>query len=131
MGSYHNIQKLTDQQWLNLYDVAYTAKDNSRHHWLMSSRKARPIRDAARADAVFIVPILTTPQGNRLVLTKEYRVTIDDVEYSFPAGLIDTGETIESTVRREMKEETGLDVDTIHHISPPVYSSAIDTIYLI
>ena len=80
--------------------------------------------DAVTADAVVIVAILATPQGNRLVLTKEYRVAIDDSEYGFPAGLIDENETIESTVRRELKEETGLEVATIHHISSPVYSSA-------
>ncbi|MHC4555442.1 MAG: NUDIX domain-containing protein, partial [Planctomycetota bacterium] len=45
-------------------------------------------------------------------------------ESGFPAGLIDANETIESAVRRELKEETGLDVVTIHHVSPPVYSSA-------
>ncbi|MHC5001334.1 MAG: NUDIX domain-containing protein [Planctomycetota bacterium] len=67
---------------------------------------------------------MRTPAGNRLVLTKEFRVPIDDVESGFPAGLIDANETIESTVRRELKEETGLDVVTIHHVSPPVYSSA-------
>ena len=124
MADGYDIQKLTDQRWLNLYDVEYTAKDGSPHHWLMCSRKDRPIEKAATPDAVVIVPIIATPQGNRLVLTKEFRVPIDDGEYGFPAGLIDENETIESTVRRELKEETGLEVAAIHHISPPVYSSA-------
>ena len=124
MDTDYTIRKLTDQPWLNLYDVAYTAKDDSTHHWLMCSRKDKPVEQAAEPDAVYIVPILPTPRGHRLVLTKEFRVAIDDVEYGFPAGLIDEGESIESTTRRELKEETGLDVKTIHHISPPVYSSA-------
>lgn len=124
MTKHYTIQKLTDQPWLNLFDVEYLTKDGSPHHWLMCSRKDKPVADAATPDAVVIVAILATPQGNRLVLTKEYRAAIDDGEYGFPAGLIDKGETIESTVRREMKEETGLDVVTIHHVSPPVYSSA-------
>ncbi|MDH4202869.1 MAG: NUDIX hydrolase [Phycisphaerae bacterium] len=122
--SKNNITKLTDQPWLNLYDVAYMAKDGSAHHWLMCSRKERPIEQAGEPDAVYIAAIVATPEGNRLVMTKEFRITIDDAEYGFPAGLIDDGETIESTVRRELKEETGLEVETIHHISPPIYSSA-------
>lgn len=124
MSKDYIIHKLTDRQWLNLYEVEYIAKDGSPHHWLMCSRKDKPVEQAAQPDAVVIVPILPTPQGNRLVLTKEYRVPINDDEYGFPAGLIDPGESIEATVRRELKEETGLDVETIHHISPPVYSSA-------
>ena len=124
MTTHYNIRQLSDQPWLNLFDVEYPTKDGSMHHWLMCSRKDKPVENAALPDAVVIVPILQTPGGNRLVLTKEYRVTIDDDEFGFPAGLIDENETIESTVRRELKEETGLDVATIHHVSPPVYSSA-------
>ena len=124
MATHYNITKLTNQPWLNLYDVEYATKDGSPHHWLMCSRKDKPVEEAAVPDAAVIVAILPAPEGNRLVLTKEFRVAIDDGEYGFPAGLIDAGESIESTVRRELKEETGLDIETIHHISPPVYSSA-------
>jgi ADP-ribose pyrophosphatase len=124
MAEHTHITKLTEQPWLNLFDVEYIAKEGSPHHWLMCSRKDKPVVDAATPDAVYIVAILPTPEGNRLVMIKEFRVAIDDGEYGFPAGLIDENETIESTVRRELKEETGLDVVTIHHVSPPVYSSA-------
>lgn len=121
----YSIKKLTDEKWLNLYDVDYRRPPMKQsHHWLVCSRKENPVTDAAVPDAVFIVPILKTPDGNRLVMTREFRVAIDDYEYGFPAGLIDDGETVESTVRRELKEETGLDLAAIHHISPPVYSSA-------
>lgn len=124
MTTHYTITKLTEKPWLNLFDVEYATKDGSPHHWLMCSRKDKPVVDATTPDAVYIAAILATPQGNRIVLTKEFRVPIDDGEYGFPAGLIDEGESIESTVRRELEEETGLEVVTIHHVSPPVYSSA-------
>jgi ADP-ribose pyrophosphatase len=124
MATHYTITKLTEQKWLNLFDVEYSTQDGSANHWQMCSRKDRPVEEAGVPDAAVIVPILPTPAGNRLVLTKEFRVPIDDGEYGFPAGLIDENESIESTVRRELKEETGLEVQTIHHISPPVYSSA-------
>ncbi len=123
MTPHYITKKLTDQPWLNLYDVEYATKDGSPHHWLMCSRKDRPIEEAATPDAVVIAAIVASPKGNRLVLTKEYRVPVVDNEFGFPAGLIDENETVESTVRRELKEETGLEVTAIHHISPPVYSS--------
>ena len=121
----YHIKKLTHERWLNLYDVEYQRNTmHQPHHWLMCSRKEKPVADAVQPDAVVIVPILKTPDGNRLVLTKEFRVPIWDGEYGFPAGLIDENETIESTVKRELKEETGLNVVKIHHVSMPVYSSA-------
>ena len=120
----YTLTKLTKKPWVNLFEVEYTTKNGSPHHWLMCSRKDNPIEDAAVPDAVVIVAILATPQGNRLVLTREFRVPIGDGEYGFPTGLIDKGESIESTVRRELKEETGLEVVRVHSISPPVYSSA-------
>ena len=63
-------------------------------------------------------------EGRKLVVTKEFRVPIWDYEYGFPAGLIDDGEDVEQTVSRELKEETGLELVRIKHISSPVYSSA-------
>lgn len=124
MESPYIIKKLTGEKWLNLYDVRYQRNNGRPHHWTMCSRKENPVADAAVPDAVVIVPIVQTPKGNRLVLTREFRVPVWDGEYGFPAGLIDGNETIESTVKRELKEETGLDAVKIHHVSMPVYSSA-------
>jgi ADP-ribose pyrophosphatase len=118
------LKKLTDCKWINLFEVFYTHKTTKERSWTMCSRKAHPITDAAKADAVMIVATVKTEQGERLVVTKEFRVPLWDYEYALPAGLIDDGEDITETITREMKEETGLDIVKIHHISMPVYSSA-------
>ena len=124
MADSYQLNKLTDEKWVNLYDVAYKREKTGAGSWQMCSRKERPIEEASKADAVFIVPILKRPEGHQLVMTKEYRIPIWDVEYGFPAGLIDEGESVEATVVRELKEETGLDVERICHVSMPVFSSA-------
>jgi ADP-ribose pyrophosphatase len=118
------LKKLTDCRWLNLFEVFYKHKTTQERSWQMCSRKAHPIMDAAKADAVMIIAIVKTKTGDRLVVTKEFRVPLWDYEYGFPAGLIDDGEDISTTITRELKEETGLDVVKVHHISLPVYSSA-------
>jgi ADP-ribose pyrophosphatase len=87
--------------------------------------------------AVMIVPYIDygykdTGKGYdhdiRLVVTKEYRITlgVDDgnfYEWGFPAGLIDKDETVEEAVKRELKEETGLDLKRVIRVSPFAYNT--------
>lgn len=124
MNDSYKLEKLTNCDWANLFDVHFKRKGQPERSWLMCSRKDKPIEDAAKADAVVIVPTIETNEGRRLVVTKEFRVPLWDYEYGFPAGLIDDGEEIEQTVARELKEETGLDLVRIKHVSMPVFSSA-------
>jgi ADP-ribose pyrophosphatase len=119
----YNIKKLTESKWLNLFEIEYKHKTR-RGRWMMSSRKNSPIKNAACPDAVVIIPVVKTPQGSRLVITKEFRVPIGDYEYGFPAGIIDPGESVNSAIRRELKEETGLELESIMHTSKPVFSSS-------
>jgi ADP-ribose pyrophosphatase len=90
----------------------------------MCSRKDKPIEDASKADAVVIVATINTDGGKRLVVTREFRVPIWDFEYGFPAGLIDDNKDVETAVSRELREETGLELARIKHVSMPVFSSA-------
>lgn len=120
----YEIKKLTDCTWLNLFEVRFTRNSGSDKAWLMCSRKNRPVEDATRADIVVIVATIDSQDGKRLVVTKEFRVPLWDYEYGFPTGLIDDGEDIATAASRELKEETGLDLVKINHISQPVFSSA-------
>jgi ADP-ribose pyrophosphatase len=115
---------LTKEKWLNLFAATY--RDGDREgRWVFASRKQKPYQEKTQADAAIIVPILLAPdQPPRLVLEKEYRVPVGDYVYGFPAGLLEEGENIEATVRREMLEETGFEVVRIKRITPPLYSSA-------
>ena len=123
MSDYYKLRKLTDCNWVNLFEVLYKRKQGPERSWLMCSRKGNPIADCS-PDAVVIIATIDGERGKMLVVTKEFRVPIWDYEYGFPAGLIDDGEDITETVRRELKEETGLDLLKITHVSTPVYSSA-------
>lgn len=56
-----------------------------------------------------IIYSLYGEKKNHVVLVRQYRFSIDDFVYEFPAGLVDKGEDPAQAGIREMKEETGLD----------------------
>jgi ADP-ribose diphosphatase len=117
------LDKLTDERWLNLFAATYEHNGHS-GRWVYASRKPNGVPDG-RPDAVIIVPILHVEgQPPRLVLIKEFRVPVGGYDYGLPAGLLEPGESIEATVRREMLEETAMEVVRIRKISPPLLSSA-------
>jgi ADP-ribose pyrophosphatase len=117
------VEKITNEHWLNLF--AATFENHGRQgRWLFASRKAEPYRGGG-GDAVVIVPVLKVPdQPPRLVLIREFRVPVGGYSYGFPAGLIEPGESVQETVRREMLEETGFEVSAFKRVTPPLYSSS-------
>jgi ADP-ribose pyrophosphatase len=117
------LDKLTHEKWLNLFGVDFEHKGHT-GHWVFASRKDQPYQERT-SDAVLIVPILRNPgEPPRLVLLKEFRVPIGEYVYNFPAGLLDKGESVETTVRREMLEETGMEVVAIKRVTQPLFSSS-------
>jgi ADP-ribose pyrophosphatase len=117
-------EPITRERWLNLFARTFRHAGKE-HRWVFASRHPDPPIPPAGVDAVLIVPTVLTPgEPPRLVVTREFRVPLAAYEYSFPAGLVDAGESVEETARRELREETGLEVVDFTKISPPTYSSA-------
>jgi ADP-ribose pyrophosphatase len=120
------VEKITDEKWLNLYRATFR-HDGHEGRWVFASRGPGrdPRRAAGRCDAVQIVPVVRERgRKPRLAAIKEFRVPVGDYVISFPAGLLEPGEALEETVRRELLEETGLEVTAVKRVSPPLYSSA-------
>jgi len=115
--------KLTNNKWINLFRVQYLNSKEKVCDWIFASRKRDPFKNDD-IDAVVIVATVDTPEGRKLVMTKEYRAPINDYEYGFPAGLIDPGMTMGETVGKELREETGLQVVKIVGKSNVIVSSA-------
>lgn len=119
--SIKNITTLADTKYLKLYNAEYINKSGKSRNWSIASRKDLDTLKNTyfngsedQIDAVIIVATYvdkaTHTADDKLVVIKQFRVPLNDYVYEIPAGLIDCGEDFETTVRRELKEETGLDL---------------------
>lgn len=116
-----NITTLADTKYLKLYNAEYINKNGKPKTWTIASRKDLDTLKnnyfngtEDNIDAVIIVAThvdkATHADEDKLVVIKQFRVPLNDYVYEIPAGLIDAGEDFETTVKRELKEETGLDL---------------------
>jgi ADP-ribose pyrophosphatase len=119
-----DLTRLTNEKWLNLFAATY---EHNGHvgRWLFASRQAQPHQGGRIADAVVIAAVLVEEgQPRRLVTIREFRVPVGGYLHGLPAGLVEPNEPLEECVRRELREETGLEVQRVLRIGPPVYASA-------
>lgn len=112
MEKIKGIHKETDHKYLNLYSLDIAKSNNGTGTYQVASR-------AARIEDLKLVTKKNTPNGviiyslygekkDRVVLIRQYRYSLDDYIYEFPAGLVDEGENYHEAGIRELKEETGL-----------------------
>ena len=59
----------------------------------------------------------------KLLLLREFRMSVNRTIFNLCAGMIEDGETIEECIRRELYEETGLTIKQIRTILPPSYAA--------
>lgn len=112
MERIHNIKKLTDNQFLNLYQLDATFRDGSRAPYFVASRRRsvdqlKAVTHDDRPDGVLLYGVYG-PAKDKLVLIRQFRYPINGYVYEFPAGLVEPGEDMLQAAIREMREETGL-----------------------
>lgn len=111
---YRDVQKLTDNPFLNLYHIDAVDTDGKDFNYYFASRnKENNIKlktHDVRPEGIVIYGV-TTENEPKLVLIKQYRYPLDAYIYELPAGLVDGDETPAQAAVREMKEETGLSLE--------------------
>lgn len=131
MNKIVDVKEIAQTAYLNLYKVIYLNKVGQTKTWIVASRKnyegfVKKLEKkwSGSSDAV-VLAALHAPSG-KLVLIKQFRVSINDYVYELPAGLVEPSEVQMDCVKRELKEETGLDliaIDVKRSLSG-VYASA-------
>ena len=115
-----DIKTLADTKYLKLYNAEYINKNGDFRNWSIASRKDLTTLKGkffnGKEDTVDAVIIVATHiEEKRLVVIRQFRVPINDYVYELPAGLIDKDEDFKDSAKRELKEETGLDLVEIDY----------------
>ena len=112
MVSIDKITQKTHNKFVNLYDLDVTHKNGIASHYYVASRaktedELKLVTRENHPDGVIMFGI-HGPKRDKVVLIRQYRYTIGDYVYEFPAGLVERGEDYREAAVREMHEETGL-----------------------
>ncbi len=117
MGKINSIKKQTDNRYVNLYNVKATSVHDTSVNYFVASR-------AKDVDSLKITTRRNDPDGviiyaiygeahDKVVLIRQYRYTLGDYIYEFPAGLVEPDENYHEGAIRELYEETGLSLSPI------------------
>ena len=122
---FQGLHKIHEGRFITRYDLDYLTEDGKTkiYEIISRNRNLRTLEDLQNRRADSVVMILTDERGERILVSREYRMAMAQWIYNFPAGLIDPGETPEESARRELWEETGLRLTRIDDILDNSYSA--------
>lgn len=117
VGIINSVDKMTNNRFVNMYHVNATSVHDTPVNYFVASR-AEKIEDLKlktkknTPDGVIIYSVYGEKR-DKVVLIRQYRYTLDDYIYEFPAGLVEPGEDFHEGAVRELFEETGLTLEPL------------------
>ncbi len=95
--------------------ITYRGSDGKQRTWEAIER--------INADGIVVIVPITT--NNELILIRQFRPALDRYVIELPAGLVEPGEDIFDSCRRELIEETGYTADSFSLLAEGVMSTGI------
>lgn len=136
------LKALAKTKFLSLYNAEYINKGGKEKTWTIATRKTKEALEEqffnGKEDKVDAVVILAYHKDEKkLVAIKQFRIPLNNYVYELPAGLIDNDDDIIPTVKRELKEETGLDLEEVIeskignklYLSPGMTDESVSLVY--
>lgn len=118
------IIKKNGGKFLHLYDLVYKTKNgNDKVYEMISRNDDLKTADDVANDKVRGAVILAVTDDEKILINKEFRMACNSYIYNLPAGLIEEGETPEEAARRELFEETGMEIIGLLAVSEPYYTA--------
>ena len=122
---FNGINKIHEGKFITRYDISYTTEQGHEKIYEMISRNhdLRTLEDLNNPDVEAVVLVVYDEKHERILLDREFRMAAGCFVYNFPAGLIDEGETPEEAAKRELYEETGLELLKVEDVIGESYSA--------
>lgn len=116
-----SINKVADGRYLKKYELTYENKAGRIKTYEIASRKELSSAEdlGRRVSGVSVIAV----KGDKIVLLHEFRMAVNRRIYNLIAGMLEKDESIEDCIRREVYEETGLQVTGIKKILRPSFSA--------
>ncbi len=117
MGQITNITQKTKNRFLNFYELDTVNKVGKEGKYFVTSR-AKSVEELKLVTGEnipngVVIYSLYGEKKDKVVLIRQYRYPLGGYVYEFPAGLVDPGEDYQTAAIRELKEETGLTLETV------------------
>ena len=122
---FKGIRKREEGRFITRYDITYETVDKKEKIYEIISRNKQleNLEELHGKEADAVVIIVMDEVGERILINKEFRLAVGDWVYNFPAGLIDPGEEPQQSAKRELWEETGLELYQIDDLIGTSYSA--------
>lgn len=118
------LEKKYQGKFLSYYVASYLNNDNKVKQYEFISRDPDLDEEKfGRNKPAGVGMVVYSLDKSKVLLESEFRLACRREVINFPAGLIDKGETAAEAAKRELKEETGLDLVKIEAVLPPSYAS--------
>ena len=97
------LEKVKDGKYLKNYEITYLNKAGKEKKYEIVSRKElKDVSDIGRAPSG--ISIVAFHDG-KLLLLREFRMSVNRTIFNLCAGMIEEGESIEECIRRELYED--------------------------
>lgn len=115
------MEKVKDGKYLKNYELTYRNKAGKEKTYEIVSRKELSgIEDIGQKVSGLSIAAVN---GDKLLLLREFRMGVNKIVYNLCAGMLEEGESLEQCIRRELYEETGLQIKRIIDILPASYAA--------
>lgn len=126
-----NIKLIHKGNFLSYYEINYIDESGVTKTYEMVSKTGNKFSktpnltlDTIGKESKAVILLVFNQDHSKMLISKEFRLGVNQYVYNEVAGLIDPGETPEEAAARELYEETGLKLTKIIKILKPTFTCA-------